>query len=81
MEIQMNLNKAVAAIVVGTGLALTMASAFAQMDINPGLSAGTLSADATVRKFPRTNTGSDPSTELPYAATQGRLPYAQGDAQ
>ena len=77
----MNLNKTVAAIVIGTGFALTMTASFAQMSIDPGLSRMTPSSDETVRRFPRTNTGSDPSTNLPYAATQGRAPYAQGDAQ
>ena len=77
----MKLNQAVAAFVVGTGLAVTMTTTFAQMYIDPGLSGMTPSSDETVRHFPRTNTGSDPSTNLPYAATQGRPPYAQGDAQ
>jgi len=26
-------------------------------------------------------TGSNPATNLPYQATQGRLPFAQGEAQ
>jgi hypothetical protein len=81
MEIQMNLNKTAAAILIGAGLALTMTTTFAQMYNDPGPAGMTPSADNTVRHFPRSNTGSDPGTNLPYAATAGRAPYAQGEAQ
>ena len=77
----MKTSKTVAAISAGTVLALMMTASFAQTYMDPGPGGAMPSADQTVRSFPRTNTGSDPTTELPYAATAGRPPYAQGNAQ
>jgi hypothetical protein len=59
--------------------ALNLSAAQAQTYGASAMSASTMQ-DATVRAFPRSNTGSDPSTNLPYAATIGRPSYAQGQS-
>lgn len=57
-----------------TSAALTLTAAYAGT-----ASSGVKAAeDTTVRAFPRTNTGSDPLTQLPYEATVGRPLWAQG---
>jgi len=56
------------------------ASSLAAMSAHAQDSSMPSKADTTVRAFPPSDVGSDPSTELPYAATVGRPAYAQGQA-
>ena len=77
----MNLRQIAIALFAGAALTASLSPALAQMSSDPGLGGRSSSQDTTVTRFGRSGAGSDPATELPFAATAGRPPYAQGDAQ